>query len=54
MKISEVMNYLQELKSRIINSVSGTEKNDFENKWNKLYEMASNGVHDFTIGKAGL
>ena len=46
---SEVMNYLQELKSRIINSVSGTEKNDFENKWNKLYEMASYGVHNFNI-----
>ena len=47
-------NKLQDLKSRIINNINETEKNDFENKWNKLYEMASNGVHDFSIGKAGL
>ena len=49
-----MMNNLQDLKSRIINSMNATEKNVFENKWNKLYEMASNGVHDFSIGKAGL
>ena len=51
---NDMMNKLQDLKSRIINSVNGIEQNDFENKWNKLYEMASNGVHDFSIGKAGL
>ena len=50
---NDMMNKLQDLKSRIINSVNETEKNDFENKWNKLYEMALNGVHDFNIGKAG-
>ena len=49
-----MMNKLQDLKSRIINSVNGIEQNDFENKWNKLYEMTLNGVHDFSIGKAGL
>ena len=45
---------LLELKSRLINSVNGKQKNDFEEKWNKLYDMANNGVHDFKIGTAGI
>ena len=50
----DLKNKLSSIKSRLINTVSGTEKNQFEEKWNKLYDMASNGVHDFKIGTAGI
>ena len=51
---SDLMNKLIGLKNRIINSLSGNKKIEFETKWNKLYEMASKGVHDFKIGTAGI
>ena len=49
----EIINKLNSLKSRLINTVSGQAKTDFENKWNELYKFASEGIHDFTIGTAG-
>jgi len=51
---NDLMNKLNALKSRIINTISGQQKIDFEKKWNELYEMASKGVHDFKIGTAGI
>jgi hypothetical protein len=51
---NDLMNKLVALKNRIINGLSGTKKTEFEAKWNKLYEMASHGVHDFKIGTAGI
>jgi len=55
-KISDVnlKKKLTELNTRIINSLNGPKKIDFEEKWNKLYEMADKGVHDFEIGTAGI
>jgi len=51
---NNLMSKLNALKSRIINTISGQQKTDFEKKWNELYEMASKGVHDFKIGTAGI
>ena len=51
---NNLMNILNSLYSRIINTKSGQQKIDFEKKWNELYEMASKGEHDFKIGTAGI
>ena len=51
---SDMKNKLSSLKNKIINNLSGTVRNEFESNWNELYEMASNGVHDFKIGTAGI
>jgi hypothetical protein len=50
---NDLMNKLNSLRSRIINNISGQQKDDFEKKWKELYTMASQGVNDFKIGKAG-
>ena len=51
---NDLKNKLIEVKNRIINSLSGDKKKEFEQKWNKLFEMANKGVHDFKIGTAGI
>ena len=51
---TDMKNKLTSLKNKIINNLSGTFKTEFESNWNELYEMASNGVHDFKIGTAGI
>ena len=51
---TDLKNKLSMLKSKLIVSLNGTQKTEFENKWTKLYEMACNGVHDFKIGTAGI
>ena len=51
---NDLMNKLNSLHSKLINTVSGQAKIDFEKKWKDLYEMASKGVHDFKIGTAGI
>ena len=51
---TDIKNKLSSLKNRIINNLNGTAKADFEKKWNDLNEMATNGVHDFKIGTAGI
>ena len=51
---NDLMNKLNSLKSRIINGLNDQQKADFEKKWNELYEKASKGHHDFTIGTAGI
>ena len=50
----DLKNKLSALKTRLINNISGQQKLNFEEKWNKLFEMANNGVHDFKIGTAGI
>ena len=47
-------NILEGVKSRIFKSLNETEKKIFEEKWNKLYEMATKGVHDYLIGTADI
>ena len=47
-------NKLEGVKSRIFNSLNEAQKKIFGEKWNKLYDMAINGVHDYTIGTAGI
>ena len=51
---NDLMNKLTSLKSRIINSINGQQKADFEKKWKELYDMASKGIHDFSFGTAGI
>ena len=46
-------NKLEGVKTRIFNSLNEEQKKIFEEKWNKLYDMATKGVHDYTIGTAG-
>ena len=53
-KDENLMNDLAALKERIINSISEPKKTEFENKWQKLYEMAQDGVHKYEIGTAGI
>ena len=45
-------NKLEGVKSIIFNSLNEEQKKIFEEKWNKLYDMATKGVHDYTIGTA--
>jgi hypothetical protein len=45
---------LERVKSRIFNSLNEEQKKIFEEKWNKLYDMATKGVHDYTIGTTGI
>ena len=47
-------NKLKGVKSRIFNSLNEAQKKIFEEKWNKLNDMATKDVHDYTIGTAGI
>ncbi len=40
-------NKLEGVKSRIFNSLNEAQKKIFEEKWNKLYDIATKGVHDY-------
>jgi hypothetical protein len=51
---TDMKNKLSSLKNKIINNLNGTVKTEFESNWSELYEMASNGVHDFKIGPVGI
>ena len=43
-------NKLEEIKTRIFNSLNEEQKKIFEEKKNKLYEMVTKYVHDYIIG----
>ena len=43
-------NKLEGVKTRIFNSLNEEQKKIFEEKWNKLYEIVTKGVHDYRIG----
>ncbi len=51
---NELCEKLKLLNDRIINSLNEEQKNNFEVKWKKLYDIASLGIHDFDIGTAGI
>ena len=51
---NDMKNKLEGVKSRIFNSLNEEQKKIFEEKWNKLYEMITKDVHDYTIGTAGI
>ena len=53
-KDEEMTNLLIKLKSLIINNLNQEEKDDFEKKWEVLYDMAKNGINNFDIGTAGI
>ena len=51
---NELCEKLKLLKEKILKSLNEQQKKDFEIKWNKLYEIASIGIHEFNIGTAGI
>ena len=51
---NDMKNKLEGIKSRIFNSLNKAQKKIFEEKWNKLNDMATKGVHDYTIGTSGI
>ena len=50
----DIKDKLSSLKNRLINTLSEPKKTEFEKKWEKLFEIALKGFHDFTIGTAGI
>ena len=51
---NELCEKLKSLKERILKGLNEKQKNDFEIKWKKLYDIASQGIHEFNIGTAGI
>ena len=51
---NDLINKLDLLRGRIIKNLNEPQKNDFEDKWKKLHEIAEKGIHDFKIGTAGI
>ena len=45
-------NKLEGVKTRIFNSLNEEQKKIFEEKKNKLYEMVTKDIYDYTIGTA--